>query len=161
MKKDMTETAAAAERILLPLYLLLLSAWDIKTKKLPAWLLAAGGGTGLVLRILSLAAGENAAALGAAYLPGFAVGALLLAAAAVTREAVGYGDGICFCTLVFWLRWESLLSVMLTALLLCAVPGTAIALFRHRRKILLPFIPFAAAAYLILAAGGVIGAASP
>ena len=155
------EAACAAQNILLPAYLLALAALDIRTKRLPAALLFAGGGTGILLRILDLAAGKDAAALCRSYLPGLAAGAFLLAAAALTREAVGYGDGICFCTLAFWLPWGSLITLLMTALFLCAVPGAVIGLIRRRRKIALPFLPFAAGAYLLLALLGAIGEVSP
>ncbi len=155
------EMLRLAGRILLPLYLVLLSLWDVRTKRLPAALLLAGGGTGILLRILDLAAGKNAAEICQNYLPGLSAGLFLLAAAALTREAVGYGDGICFCTLAFWLPWGSLFTLLITALVLCAVPGTVIGLIRRSRKITLPFLPFAAGAYLLLALLGVLGEASP
>ena len=141
---------STAETVLLILWLLLLSLWDIRRKELPAWLLAAGGTVGLLLRIIDLASGCSAAALGSAYLPGLAAGALLIAAARISGEAVGYGDGICFCLLAFWLPWEELFTLLLTALLFCALPGLLIGLIRGRRVKALPFLPFVAGAYLAL-----------
>ena len=155
------ETLEAAERVLLPVYLVLLAVWDIRIKKVPAALLAAGGGCGLLLRILAIAGGEAVSGICLAYLPGLGAGALLLTSAALTRGAVGYGDGICFCTLAFWLPWGSLFTLLTAALFLCALPGTIIALVRHTRKISLPFLPFTAAAYLLLLACGMIGEALP
>ena len=95
--------SGAAESALLLVWLCLLAAWDIRRGELPAVLLAAGGTAGLLLRITNLAAGTALSVLAAAYLPGLAAGGLLLAAARISREAVGYGDGICFCLLAFWL----------------------------------------------------------
>ena len=79
-----------------------------------------------------------------------AAGGLLLAAARISREAVGYGDGICFCLLAFWLPWEELYTLLFTALVLCALPGLAAGLIRGRRLKALPFLPFVAGAYLVL-----------
>lgn len=140
----------AAEAVFLLVWLALLAAWDIRRRELPAWLLAAGGAAGLSLRIIELASGAEPAALAGAYLPGLAAGALLLAVARITREAVGYGDGICFCLLAFWLPWEELFTLLLTALLFCALPGLLIGLIRGRRVKALPFLPFVAGANLVL-----------
>ena len=139
-----------AEAVLLFVWLALLAAWDIRRRELPARLLAAGGVAGLLLRIIELASVAEPAALAGAYLPGLAAGALLLAAARITREAVGYGDGICFCLLAFWLPWEELFTLLLTALLFCALPGLLIGMIRGRRVKALPFLPFVAGAYLVL-----------
>ena len=141
---------SAAGTALLILWLSLLSYSDLRRGELPAWLLAAGGTAGLSLRITELASGASAGALAGAYLPGLAAGALLLAAARITREAVGYGDGICFCLLAFWLPWEELYTLLFTALVLCALPGLAAGLIRGRRLKALPFLPFVAGAYLVL-----------
>ncbi len=150
----MNDTAEAA---LLFVWLALLAAWDIRRYELPAWLLAAGGAAGLLLRIIELASGEELSVLAGAYLPGLAAGALLLAAARITREAVGYGDGICFCLLAFWLPWEELFTLLLTALLFCALPGLLIGLIRGRRVKALPFLPFVAGAYLVLQLAALAG----
>ena len=151
--------SGAAESALLLVWLCLLAAWDIRRGELPAVLLAAGGAAGLLLRIIDLAAGTALSALAAAYLPGLAAGGLLLAAARISREAVGYGDGICFCLLAFWLPWEELFTLLFTALVLCALPGLVIGLIRGRRVKALPFLPFAAGAYLVLRLAALSGAA--
>ena len=141
---------SVAEAVLLAVWLLMLSLWHIKRRELPALLLAAGGTAGLLFRIIDLVSGAAPSGLAASYLPGLAAGALLLAAARLTREAVGYGDGICFCLLAFWLPWEELFSLLFTALLFCALPGLVIGLIRGRRVKALPFLPFVAGAYLVL-----------
>ncbi len=151
--------SGAAETVLLLVWLSLLAVWDIRHRELPAFLLAAGGAAGLLLRIIDLAAGTALSALAAAYLPGLAAGGLLLAAARLSREAVGYGDGICFCLLAFWLPWEELFTLLFTALVLCALPGLVIGLIRGRRVKALPFLPFAAGAYLVLRLAALSGAA--
>lgn len=151
--------SGAAETVLLLVWLSLLAVWDIRHRELPAFLLAAGGAAGLLLRIIDLAAGTALSALAAAYLPGLAAGGLLLAAARISREAVGYGDGICFCLLAFWLPWEELFTLLFTALVLCALPGLVIGLIRGRRVKALPFLPFAAGAYLVLRLAALSGAA--
>lgn len=151
--------SGAAETVLLSVWLIWLAVWDIRRGELPAVLLAAGGAAGLLLRIIDLAAGTALSVLAAAYLPGLAAGGLLLAAARISREAVGYGDGICFCLLAFWLPWEELFTLLFTALVLCALPGLVIGLIRGRRVKALPFLPFAAGAYLVLRLAALSGAA--
>lgn len=142
--------SGAAETVLLLAWLALLALWDIRHGELPALLLAAGGTAGILLRIIDLAAGTALPELAAAYLPGLAAGGLLLAAARISREAVGYGDGTCFCLLAFWLPWEELFTLLFTALVFCALPGLMIGLIRRRRVKALPFLPFVAGAYLVL-----------
>ncbi len=151
--------SGAAETVLLLVWLVLLAAWDIRRGELPAVLLAVGGTAGFLLRIIDLAAGTALPTLAAAYLPGLAAGGLLLAAARISREAVGYGDGICFCLLAFWLPWEELFTLLFTALVFCALPGLAAGLIRGRRVKALPFLPFVAGAYLVLLLGGLFGGA--
>ena len=150
--------SGTAEAVLLFVWLVLLAVWDVRRRELPAWLIAAGGAAGLLLRIIELASGAEPAVLAGAYLPGLAAGALLLAAARLSREAVGYGDGICFCLFAFWLPWEELFTLLLTALLFCALPGLLIGLIRGRRVKALPFLPFVAGAYFVL---NVIALAAP
>ncbi len=150
-----------AEAVLLGIWLTLLSAEDIRSGRLSLRLLAAGGAAGLLLRAVDCISGVPAGTLCAAYLPGLSAGALLLAAARITRESVGYGDGICIGLMAFWLPWEELLTLLLTALLLCALPGLAVGLIRGRRVKTLPFLPFVAGAYLLLRVFGLIGGALP
>ena len=145
-----TAARPAAETVLLLIWLILLAAWDLKRGELPAVLLAAGGTAGILLRVLDLLSGTALHVLAAAYLPGLVAGILLLAAARISREAVGYGDGICFCLFAFWLPWEELFTLLFTALVLCALPGLVMVLIRRRRLKALPFLPFVAAAYLVL-----------
>ena len=47
-------TRQAAQALLLPVYLIWLSVWDIRRGQLPLSLLVAGGGAGLLLRIANL-----------------------------------------------------------------------------------------------------------
>lgn len=150
---------SAAGTALLILWLSLLSYSDLRRGELPAWLLAAGGTAGLSLRITELASGASAGALAGAYLPGLAAGALLLAAARITREAVGYGDGICFCLLAFWLPWEELFTLLLTSLALCGISGLLAGLIRQKRIKSLPFVPFVLGAFLALRLAALSGGA--
>ena len=152
---------SAAETALLLLWLILLAAWDIKEGRLPVRLLAAGGGAGVLLRIIDLISGETPGVICSRYLPGLAAGALLLAAARITREAVGYGDGICFGILAFWIPAGELFTLLFTSLLLCSVPGLLIGIIRGKKLKALPFLPFVAGAFLLLLLLGRSEGASP
>ena len=154
-------SGSAAETVLLLLWLLALSASDLRRGTVSARLLAAGGAAGLLLRIMDAVSGTPAGTLFARHLPGLAAGALLLAAARITREAVGYGDGLCFGILAFWLPWEELYTLLLTSLLLCGVTGFLAGLVRKKRVKTLPFLPFVAGACLALRLAGHIGGALP
>ena len=143
-----------AQAVLLAVYLLCLSVWDIRRGELPLLVLAVGGGTGLLLRLWDALTGSGLPALCGTYLPGAAVGLSLLAAARLTQEEIGYGDGICFCTLALWLPWGDLFTLLMAALALCGIPGLVISLIRKQRKIALPFLPFVTAAYLLMCLAG-------
>ena len=161
MTAAFSEGLQKVQEILLWLYLLGLSLWDLRRKELPLWLLAAGAAAGMTLRSMSAAAGQNLEELCGTYIPGLAVGALLLAGAKLTREEIGYGDGLCFCTLAFWLPWGDLLTLLLLALLLCGIPGVIVSLIRREKKKSLPFLPFVTGAHLVLRLAEAFAGASP
>ncbi len=123
-------------------YLLLLCAavHDIRTKELKRWMLAAAAVLGVLAAVTEWTGGNaEPVMIGASLLPGGA----LLTAAFLTREGIGYGDGILalllgpvFGTEVMWagLFLAFLLSALCSILLLACKKAD--------RKTCLPFIPF-------------------
>lgn len=141
---EMTELMQAV----LLLFLFAGAVQDVQKQEIPVLLLAGGFGAGLLLRILS--GSGDAAALFAGCLPGL----LLLAAAFLSGEAVGYGDGgMLICTGMYLTLSENLMLMVMSLFL--AAGGAGILLFtkKIKRRESLPFLPFLLGGYVLLLAG--------
>lgn len=89
------------------------------------------------------------AALAAGILPGIC----LLGLSWMTKQALGYGDGLVESVLGALLGWKKAVEILMGAFLLAAVfSAAALAAHRLGRKSELPFLPFFLGAYLILLA---------
>lgn len=124
------------------------NAWrDIRKQRISAGLTA---GVFLAAAFLRIFRGEFRELLA-----GLIPGALLLGAAWLTKEAMGYGDGLVELALGAVLGWRAAVQVLMGAFLLAAVfCAAALALRRVGRKSELPFLPFFLAAYLLLLLSG-------
>lgn len=83
-------------------------------------------------------------------LAGAGIGVIVIAAALLTGESIGIGDGVVFLVSGIFLGFRQNLELFLTALFLAG--GVALFLLvvkRKRRTYQLPFLPFVAVAYLI------------
>lgn len=131
-------------------YLCYLSAWDIKSRRLPESVLAAGALVALLQVFLGVSPSIILSIAGAA------VGLAFLGVSRLTGEALGYGDSIVIFILGVSLGLWNLLALLMLAFLLAA--GCSIVLltvFHFERKTTLPFIPFLVASYiLVLLFGG-------
>lgn len=132
------------------IWLLALSAGDIREKKVPVWLLWAGGVTAAGILLYRAAWGEAAPAqIVRALLPG----AVLLLLAAGTKKA-GCADGIVLMVLGVVEGDGGCLTICFGSLVLIAlVSGILLAMKRVRRNTKLPFIPFLAAGWMLLICG--------
>lgn len=132
------------------LYLGCLSVLDIRSRRLPVWLLVAGGVLALAFQIIWR--GFPAILVVA----GGAVGIVFLAVSKVTEEGFGYGDSVLIGILGVYLGFWNLLNLLVVTFLFAA--GTAMAVLvkrRFRRKTVLPFVPFLGIGYvLIMLLGG-------
>ena len=73
----------------------------------------------------------------------------MLAVAAVTRGAVGFGDGLLLCVTGILLGGTENLSLLMAGSLLCAVVlGTGLVFGKLRWKQKFPFVPFLCLAQL-------------
>ena len=145
---------------LLPLgYLIPLTIADIRRRRLPLWLLAAGLGAGLLLRAGMILMGQEELSRDAAeYLPGLIPGALLWLLSRVSKGAIGSGDGACLITLAVWVPLWDLLGILLIALLLAGIGGSIWVIVRKKNfRSELPFLPFLLAAYGVETAAALWG----
>lgn len=120
------------------------NAWKDLRKHRISILLTAG--IFLAAVILRIWRGEYAA-LAAGILPGV----LLLGLSWITKESLGYGDGLVQSVLGALLGWKKALEILLGAFFLAAIfSAAALAAHRLGRKSELPFLPFILSAYLVL-----------
>lgn len=123
-------------------YLGLLAGVDIRERKIPIWMLAAGGAAAAVYQ---LAMQKVPIVL---VLSGAAVGMVFLAVSRGTKEAFGYGDSLLILVLGIYLGFWSLLYLLAGAFFLSALFAAAVLAYRKfKRKTSYPFIPFLAIAY--------------
>lgn len=124
-------------------WLLVSSVMDIKTRRLPIWMLVLGGGLA-VAAVLYQKSGYFD------ILRGMMPGLSLLAIAFVTKKA-GYGDGIALSFLGMVLGGEKgllLFGISLFLLALCSL--TLLALRKVGRNSGIPFLPFLAVAWMVV-----------
>lgn len=81
---------------------------------------------------------------------GLIPGIILIISAWITKEAIGWGDGILVCILGIFLGKQTILLVIM-ALILAGVIGSIFIIFKkENRKYKLPFVPFLLGAYGLL-----------
>lgn len=120
------------------------NAWkDLRKHRISILLTAGIFFAAVILRIWR---GEYTA-LAAGILPGV----LLLGLSWITKESLGYGDGLVQSVLGALLGWKKALEILLGAFFLAAIfSAAALAAHRLGRKSELPFLPFILSAYLVL-----------
>lgn len=93
---------------------------------------------------------------GAGLLPGI----ILLLIGKVTKEAVGYGDGITMLVCGLFLGFTGSLGLLFTALLLSAFYSLVLlVIWKEKKNYTIPFLPFLLGAYMVfLMAGQLEGA---
>ena len=132
------------EGIAFLLYTGLLARSDRRTGRIPLPLILAGCCGGLMLRAAELMSGTLSwRGLLSLYAAGAVWGVLLLLASVLTRQAVGKGDGLCFISFAFWKENAFVFTLLLLSVLLLALSGVLLMLFKKKKKDLsLPLMPF-------------------
>lgn len=133
----------------LVIYFGILSIWDIKHRELPIYLLLAGLLAGLVCGMCK----EEGWLLFMGVIPGL----LLIFMGFLTKDKVGYGDGIMVIILGLVLGWPDSLVVYVLAqfgVLLFAIGLMVVK--KVPRDTQIPFAPFLAAGVLIVGMGGLL-----
>lgn len=128
------------------LWLIAMSIFDLIEKRVPVWLLAAGGIPAMAISLHTYATGKGS---WGQILFGMIPGGLLLAVAAVTKKA-GWADGIVL--LIMGLltdMWECMTCFMISLIIMSAVSLFLVVLKRVRKNTILPYIPFLCVGYLL------------
>lgn len=116
--------------------LLIQGVWDIRTRQIPIWISA---GFGACSFLYSICCQREWRSMCLALVPGF----IFLVLAVISRQAVGYGDGLLLCSLGMLYSLEELIGIcviamgfaLLTALVLLGV-------FHKSGKYEIPFVPY-------------------
>lgn len=130
-------------------YLIVLSIFDWREKKVPVVLLAAGTAVaaGYGLHVCVEEAGNPAANMAGLCL-GIVPGCFLLLLARLTGK-VGYGDGVVMMIVGLTMGYQSCFALLCFSLFLAAVISVALLLLRRAdRRTALPYLPFLTAVYL-------------
>lgn len=134
--------------LLLVLYFIALSVWDIRKKQLPAIILLLGMAISLVYGLWN----TN----GPILLLGIIPGMLLMLMGFLTREKVGYGDGIMVIIIGLIMNWPGSFVVYVIAQF-GVLFFAAVLLFLKKadRNMQIPFAPFLTAGLVLYKIGGV------
>ncbi len=137
--------------ILLGIFLVVGSVYDLKTMNLPQWLLIMGLIAGVAGGVyINYVTGKGCIGFGLGLLPGI----VILILACVTREQIGQGDGLIMLIIGSLLGLECSLIILWIGLMGSCVAGIGLLLIRRgNRKTRMPFIPFLLIG-LLLAGGG-------
>lgn len=128
------------------LWLIAMSIFDLFEKRVPVWLLAAGGIPTIVSAMYAYMKGTESLSQ---ILFGMLPGVLLLVVAAVTKKA-GWADGIVL--LIMGLLtglWECMACFMVSLIAMSAVSLPLLVLRKLGKNATLPYIPFLCAGYLL------------
>ena len=112
------------------------SYWDLRYKEIPSMISIIAGIVGICL----WKNGErNIAEIICSFIPGI----VCLACGKISREAIGYGDGILLCILGIYYTLEKLMEICLIAISAAGLWGlTLLILFHKKGKYEIPFVPF-------------------
>ena len=123
-------------------FLLIQSIFDIKSKRLPVWVTVTGGAVGIAFWAIE---GD----FRMAQLWGLLPGIICLLFARVSKEAMGYGDGLFICMMGIYLGVDKLISICLCALFLAGIVALILLVSGKRNgKQEIPFIPFLLLSFL-------------
>ena len=130
------------KEFILAIWLMLEAVIDWKYKYISIWHLIMGGAIGILFCLLQKRALDEVAL---ACIPGVC----LLVFAKLTREAIGYGDGMVFLVLGLYLSIEEILMIGFWASAAAGIMAlTLLVVFRKSGKYRMAFLPFLSGIYL-------------
>lgn len=128
------------------IYLIICTFTDLKKRSISLIISTVFILAGLILCILGYSPHDNFISLLLSLLPG----GVLLLLSVVTKEAIGYGDGLMLITMGFYLSHPENLSILLYSLIIAGIFSLfLLTLGKYQRKYKIPFSPFLLLGYLI------------
>lgn len=114
---------------------------DFKFKEIPLWFSLLGGGVGIVFCIIE---NRSWTSLLLACVPGV----ISLIFSWITREVIGYGDGIVFVVMGTYMSFSQLVSIGMIAFGIAGMVSLILlVVYKKNGKEQIPFIPFLAVGY--------------
>ena len=134
-------------------YLIILSIYDIRTRKIPAvWLVI--GGVAALAYLIYLCLCQSFSEFWPEMLKSWGPGMLMLAAGRISGK-IGSGDGCILLVAGSIVGSEKMMMVFMVSLLLASVTAVVLLIFRKAGKNdKMPFMPFLAAAVILLGVSG-------
>lgn len=110
--------------------------WDIKRKEIPSLVSVVGGGIGIVFCFVLERSGTDV-------ILSLMPGAFCLLYGGLTREAIGFGDGILLCVMGLFYDVEHLLWICMSAWIFVGMVALWLLLIVHKKRdYTIPFVPF-------------------
>ena len=129
------------KEVILGIWLVILAGFDFKAKEIPLWLSVLGGVIGIGFCIVEKRALGD---LVLSCIPGI----ILLGVSWITKEVIGYGDGIVFVVLGTYLSISKLVSIGMLAFFVAGIVALVLlVVFRKNGRYRMPFVPFLVIAY--------------
>lgn len=129
------------KEIVLGIWLGIQGGLDLKYKEIPLWLAVFGGIAGIVFCIIER---RTLGEVVLSCLPGV----IALIFSKLTKEVMGYGDGIVFLVMGIYLSLERLLTIGMLAFMIAGVVALILlVMFRKKGNYRIPFLPFLTLAY--------------
>lgn len=118
---------------------------DILKKQIPVWPMFPVGIFG-IFSMFDRTVEDNMT-----YIAGVFIGICMLALGRITKEEIGYGDGLVFMITGLYLGYQYNLLLLVLSLIISAMISLILILFKKvHRKTSIPFVPFVTVAYFIL-----------
>ena len=128
---------------MLGLILMVQSVFDIRSKRLPLWITGMGMVMGIILWLIE---GSYNFIQFTAMIPGL----ICLVIAKVSREAIGYGDGLLLGMMGLYLEFYALISTGLWAFTLAGIVALFLLVTKKKKgKQEIPFVPFLFLGFLL------------
>lgn len=122
------------------------AVFDVRTRKIPVYVIVWFGAAGLFLRAI------HGQLLNAEWVLGAAVGVLLLAVSRISRESLGVADALILIVSGIYLGFAGNLVLLTVALVQSLLAGVCVAVMKREKlwKMKLPFVPFLLGAYCMM-----------
>lgn len=129
------------KEIILGIWLGIQGVMDFKYKEIPLWFTLLGGVVGIVICVREE---RTVFELLVSCLPGLVV----IFFSWMTKEIIGYGDGIVLLVMGFYLSLSQVLSIGMFAVFIAGIVALILlTIFQKRGSYRIPFIPFLTLAY--------------
>lgn len=129
------------KEVIFGIWIVLQGYLDFKFKEIPLWLSLVGGGIGVICSIVE---NRTWTSLLVACVPGI----VCLFFSWMTKEVIGYGDGVIFVVMGTYMSASKLISIGMLAFGLAGIVALILLVVFHKKgKDQIPFIPFLAVAY--------------